>query len=250
MNNKFNLGLIILSSSGYEEVAIKNLELLLENFNTNPFYEIFLATSYEYKNNDSSIKIISDTNFTARLQKSLNNLESDFVLLWLDDFRCKFVNQNLFFDSLDILKKNNAGACKLFPVERPEIPIPGNSNFGIYDNRSLGRLNTQPTIYKKKYLLDLLSKNESLWQFENNHNVRSLGKSDLVLGSYRKIINYNEVIRKGKFFRKYKIYYGNNKIKKLGFLEEKKIQAILFVNRFLIKIFGYPLLIRVKRFLI
>ena len=73
--------------------------------------------------------------------------------------------------------------------------------------KKIGRVNTQPAIWKKSFLSDLLFGDESLWEFEINAAVRSDALPSNVLGVYSNLIEYDEVVKRGKYRNRYKKKY-------------------------------------------
>ena len=111
----------------------------------------------------------------------------------------------------------NAGVVKLHAVPRPDYGIAGQPNIGIFlPGKKIGRINTQPAIWKKTYLQELLYEDENLWEFEVNSSVRSNSLSSNVLGVYKHAITYDEVVKRGKFRNRYRWKYAK-------FLESEKI---------------------------
>ena len=243
------LSIILLSSENYEHLAIENIEKFLKKINDKIECEVILASSKENINLQKSYKFVYDEVFSNRLIKALNKVNNNFILLWLDDYLIKKINFTLLLKAFDLFEKFNIGACKLYPIEKPKIYIPGNPFFGIYDNKPLGRLNTQPTIYEKSFLNSIIASNESLWEFENNHSTRSIPQNKMVFGSLKKIIDYDEIIKGGKFFRKYKKLYP--KITNIDSMTLREEFTIIFKSklyRILIAIFGYNILIKMKKY--
>lgn len=244
------LSIILLSSDNYEELALENLEMLLNKFGDKVSYDVVLASSADNLNKlNTKHKFVFDKVFSKRLIKAISKIETEYVMLWLDDYRIKNINFVLFEKCFHLFKNFNAGACKLFPIETPRIHVPGMKDFGIYDQYPLGKLNTQPTIYEKKFLEKLIVPNENLWEFENNHSVRSISEKKIIFGALSKIIDYEEIVKKGKFIRKYKKLYPNIiNIKKLSIKENISITLKGKIFRVLLRFFRYNNLIKIKKF--
>lgn len=246
------LSIILLSSNKFERLALENLGILLNKLKSKVNCDFVLASSADNSLDlNTECKFVHDEIFSERLIKAIDKTESDFVMLWLDDYRLNSINFVLFEKCFKLFSILNAGACKLTPVEYPKILIPGISDFGMFDYYPLGRLNTQPTIYQKEFLKSLIIPKESLWEFENNHSIRSISKNKMVIGSLSYIINYDEIIKRGKFLRKYKKLYPS--IKNIESMSLREAAVNYFTNkiyRFLMKIFGYNKLKKIKKIFI
>ena len=98
----------------------------------------------------------------------------------------------------------------------PDYGIAGQPNIGIFlPGKKIGRINTQPAIWKKHTCKNLYE-DENLWEFEVNSSVRSSSLSSNVLGVYKHAITYDEVVKRGKFRNRYRWKYAK-------FLESEKI---------------------------
>ena len=91
------LSIILLTSDQYEELALENLEMLLNKFKNKVSYDVVLASSEDNLHKlNTEHKFVFDTVFSDRLIKALSKIETEYVMLWLDDYRIKNINFTLF----------------------------------------------------------------------------------------------------------------------------------------------------------
>lgn len=159
----------------------------------------------------------SGRQWTGRVREHLKQISEEKIILLLEDyFTCGFDN-NTVNEVSSIMNCYNAGVVKLHAVPRPDYGIAGQPNLGIFlPGKKIGRVNTQPAIWKKTYLQKLLFEDENLWEFEVNSAVRSNSLSFNVLGVYKHAITYDEVVKRGKFRNRYRWKYAE-------FLESENI---------------------------
>ncbi len=179
--------------------------------------------------------------WTGRVKEHLKQISEEKIILLLEDYFICGIDKNLVNDVSLLMGSYNAGVVKLHAVPRPDYGIAGQPNIGIFlPGKKIGRINTQPAIWKKTYLQELLYEDENLWEFEVNSSVRSNSLSSNVLGVYKHAITYDEVVKRGKFRNRYRWKYAK-------FLESEKIannrgflgvsEEILFeISHFLTKV--------------
>ena len=146
--------------------------------------------------------------WTGRVKEHLKQISEEKIILLLEDYFICGIDKNLVNDVSLLMGSYNAGVVKLHAVPRPDYGIAGQPNIGIFlPGKKIGRINTQPAIWKKTYLQELLYEDENLWEFEVNSSVRSNSLSSNVLGVYKHAITYDEVVKRGKFRNRYRWKY-------------------------------------------
>lgn len=204
--------------------------------NTDLCCQIYVGLEQKKLNIDGVTELgcASGRQWTGRVREHLKQISEEKIILLLEDyFTCGFDN-NTVNEVSSIMNSYNAGVVKLHAVPRPDYGIAGQPNLGIFlPGRKIGRVNTQPAIWKKTYLQKLLYEDENLWEFEVNSSVRSNSLSSNVLGVYKHAITYDEVVKRGKFRNRYRWKYAE-------FLKSENIPSnrgfLSVVNEILIEI--------------
>lgn len=168
--------------------------------------------------------------WTGRVRDHLAQIKHDYLVVLLEDYFVHSVDEKSIGELVELAPSFEAGVIKLLPAPRPSSGIPGCANIGFYEDHLLGRVNTQPALWKKDYLLSLLFRDESLWQFEINSAIRSIVSDKNVLGLYHPVLRYDEVVKRGKFRRRYKNRY-NTELEKYAISTNRgylKVSAEIF----------------------
>lgn len=148
--------------------------------------------------------------WTGRVRDHLEQIREPYVIVLLEDYFIHGLNHTQLNDLIPLMESFKAGVIKLHAVPKPDYGLAGQSNLGLFTlGRKLGRTNTQPALWRKDYLQSLLLGDESLWEFEINGSIRSNAADYTVLGVYRHVIDYDEVVKRGKFRNRYKKRYAD-----------------------------------------
>lgn len=154
------------------------------------------------------LKTEAGKQWTGRVREHLKQIEEDNLVLLLEDYFIERVDETALLDLCARMECYNAGVIKLHAVPKPDHGLAGQPNLGLFNRgKKMGRTNTQPALWKKSFLQDLLFEDESLWEFEVNGAVRSSALSHNVLGVYNHVIHYDEVVKRGKFRNRYQTKY-------------------------------------------
>jgi len=148
--------------------------------------------------------------WTGRVREHLKQIDEDYLVMILEDYFIERVDEAALLDLCGKMESHKAGVIKLHAVPRPDYGLAGQANLGLFNRgKKMGRTNTQPALWKKTFLQELLFEDESLWEFEVNGAVRSSALPYNVLGVYSHIIHYDEVVKKGKFRNRYQDKYAD-----------------------------------------
>jgi hypothetical protein len=234
------LSLVVLSSKEYEYLWNNFCNLWIK-YCSNFIIEKYIITSEKNKKY-KGFKVISGVSkacdpWGKRILEALKKIRSQNVLLMTDD--CFVIN------NLDLKEMSE---CYNFFVNNNisylRISVTPNENFYYKKGKyfipyfSFHRICLQPSLWKKKYLIRLLKKQENPRQFEMNGSLRTK-KSDLIYSTNYDVIKYIEFVRNGKitpeaiYHIKKKSLKINRKYKYMNFFEifiyyYKKIKFILF----------------------
>ena len=146
--------------------------------------------------------------WSSRVREHLKQIQEDKIILLLEDYFVSGLDQNAVVEIVELMDRYSAGVVKLYSEPKPDHGMAGMPNLGMFlPGKKIGRVNTQPAIWKKSFLSDLLFGDESLWEFEINAAVRSDAIPSNVLGVYSNLIEYDEVVKRGKYRNRYKKKY-------------------------------------------
>lgn len=237
---KYDCTILVNSCDKYEDILDTFFELLHRFWPDIPF-EIALSTeSLEYKNKYFEIKNLHPKNkecsWTERIEDTLNQISSNYVLLMLDDlFLYDYVQTEKVLENLQSLKEND----KI--VNFTYWPILNDTEESVYPGfkkrKEVAKYKVAAILglwNKKHFLKYVKGYKENIWEFEPNATIRSntLYKSDEFYVSKdfpKQIFPYNFAkygLFSGKWFKANKELFKSLGIKiafkKRGFYNEKE----------------------------
>jgi len=138
----------------------------------------------------------NDLGWSKNLKDYLENIDTPYVLLLLDDFLIlKKPKIELIEDGFDLMKKNNAVYLRL--NDKPKADKKISNIFGTINYYSDYRSSLQPAIWKKDILLNLCDYNFNPWLFEWRAGIVQETIDDVFLGVFEDIIFTQHCIEKG-----------------------------------------------------
>ena len=147
----------------------------------------------------------SGLSWSQRLFDSLAQCDSEFVSIFLEDFYIEsYVNNDEFLKCLRYMQNHKNINSIIFSKE-PGIGKIINELPGFAYRRYLSpfKLTTHIGIYRKSFLLNILKKNESAWEFETSGSVRSLFKKGRYIckadSNFTFPYHYGLLVSKGKY---------------------------------------------------
>jgi glycosyltransferase involved in cell wall biosynthesis len=145
----------------------------------------------------------ADESWSASLRWFLNRLETENVLLLLEDFfLCDRVLTESVLANLAALRTLAGTVLRLHPNPRPTIKVPGYPKIGEQHRLAPFRVSSQASIWNRRALLDLLRDGESPWEFELRGTIRSQAEARGFYCTVKQEFPYRHVIDKGKWFWK------------------------------------------------
>lgn len=199
-----SLSILICSCDKYSFIWDLHFDFLRVNWNDCP-YPIYLGTdSKSYKTHLTLFNNSNDRSWSSCLISWLSQVETDYVLLTLDDFILQHqVRNSDILESLDFVIQENIDCLRLIVRPKPFDTHSKNSNFGKFNNFMPYLIAVQPSIWKKSSLLSLLRSGESIWEFEYNASKRAVSDGTFKLyGTYKTIFNYGlHIVDGGKLLR-------------------------------------------------
>ena len=142
-------------------------------------------------------------NWSARAVEHLTQLDSQYVLMMLEDYMLdRPVDNTVLEKLLALMDLYDLHAIRLFPDPPPQVAMPGVPIIGFQGEGQLNRTNTHATIWRRESLLELIRPGESLWEFEINGSVRSIRFAGGICGCWQPALHYVMAIGKGRWFRR------------------------------------------------
>tara|TARA_A100001011_G_scaffold334250_1_gene362491 strand:- start:1455 stop:2261 length:807 start_codon:yes stop_codon:yes gene_type:complete len=195
--NLKDLSLVILSSEDYEYLWSNFTHLWNKYCNELKIRKYLISTK---KNGIINKFKIIRSNFnkediwSKRILSSVKKINSENLLVLTDDlFISEKINIKEFIKTYMFFKKNKILHLRLCPSYR----LPFKKKIFFLNYYSFHRISLQPSLWNKKYLLQMLSNKETPRQFEIYGSIRTKIKDKIYYSNYY-IIKYIEIIRKGK----------------------------------------------------
>ncbi len=169
-----NVGVLVMSCDAYSDLW-QPFFTLFERYWSDCPLPIYLSSNFKVFEH-SKVKNISTqraTNWSDEMRETLRQFPHDYIIYFQEDyFLRKKVDNTLIFSILNTVINMNAAYCRLFPFPPPDLSSP-TEGVGIIAPHAIYRTSLQAAIWEKTSLLNLLSDNESPWDFEVNASQRS-----------------------------------------------------------------------------
>lgn len=215
-----NISMILMTCDKYEDTWYPFVTQLKSNWSefNMPIYIGTETKKFSYQGFDIRCPLANGpvyNQWSNRLLKLLQHIDSDYILFFLDDFWLSEKVDNIRFENaLSCLKSNSdiGFICLLHeekyylkPEQRINIVESEFEEFNEWKKGLPFRITTQAGIWKKKYLMKILRSHESAWYFETRATWRSKYYKERVLNAKKSIFNYpiGGVIGGGKLYRDY-----------------------------------------------
>ncbi|HZQ51634.1 MAG TPA: hypothetical protein VFB14_05520 [Bryobacteraceae bacterium] len=166
-------------------------------------FPVYLGLNQE-RYRDARVRVIQageDRSWSSNLRSFLNQTDSTYVLLLLEDFfLSKAVQTGEVLRHLGALDALHGTMLRLVPNPPPNTRISAYSSFGSIHPSAPYRVSAQAAIWKRTGLLDVLDDRENPWEFESNATARSRLYRDGFFCSYRPLLPYRHVVERGEWF--------------------------------------------------
>ncbi len=204
------VAIIIFAYEGFEDIWPIFFNRIKKYWSDVPF-KVYFASSKPIETDFDFIflKVDKEKTWTERLCSALNEIESKYVLLLLEDWLItKNVDSTKIEDVTNFIEKNKILYYKFF---LPSFSSNYEKNFSIDsnryhidENRRYG-ISIQPSIWNKEYLISLLENLKiDAWQFEkelDNMNLIDEKSRKKYIFDKRNLLNLTHALRKGKYTR-------------------------------------------------
>lgn len=180
--NKGEVTILVNSCDLYEDTWYPFFSLLKMHWPDCPYRIVLNTETKKYDcpfMNVETINSGSDLSWTARLRYALNQIDSEFVLFFLEDFFIlEPVRLEVFDKALNIIRENkDVGLVHFTPTEK-EMPEPKNDLdncfYELPVRKHTLRTRVAVSLFRKEYFLRLLYKDENPWQYERESHIRSM----------------------------------------------------------------------------
>lgn len=145
-------------------------------------YDMILSTETKNFNCDcfyvKTVNSDSELSWSARLKNVLNQIETEYVLFFLEDFfLLEKVRVDIFERALNLIENNHEIGLITFSKRRWGSSFPAETDYEkcfIELKKDVkNRTNVLVGLWRKEYFLKLIYGDENPWEYEKNSNIRS-----------------------------------------------------------------------------
>lgn len=240
MKNK-KLTILVSSFDGYSDIW-PSFEKIFKNNWSDCEYPIKITSNFLECNGLETIKTGEEINWSTRMIKAIESIDSDYVLLLLEDYLIgKKVDSNKFDSIVNKIVKEEINYFRLtnFPKSKNSKAI--EEYAPIYQDEEYG-INLQAAIWKVSYLKKVLHKySGNAWEFEIGLLSETVDAPHKAIPGCYTMLNDPLCILNGvlkgkwfpstiKFFKKQGIIIDSSHRGMLSFLEVLKYESMQFVK--------------------
>lgn len=198
------LAIVICTSNSYSNFINIFLHFFRKNFNTNINAKLYAVgiTKHIQIEGVSFLPSSLDENasWSNRVVDGLSQISEKNILLLTEDILFTKSNKNISFDEIfDLFISNEFDYLRLSPFPAPTKKL--TKLYGEVSPYIIHRISMQPSLWKYDFLMSIIQKNESIWEFEVKGSRRSR-RSNKIMALNNYLIPYEEVISRGKITRK------------------------------------------------
>lgn len=180
MDNKVTI--LVNSCDKYEDAWEPFFRLLRIHWPECENYKIVLSTETKsYNCSFLDVKTVNangNQSWSARLKSTLGQIETEYVLFFLEDFfLLEKVRTDIFDKALELIESDKKVGLITFSKRRYGSTFPDKTDYErcfIEQPKSVkNRTNVLVGLWRKEYFLKLLYGDENPWEYEKNSNIRS-----------------------------------------------------------------------------
>ena len=172
-----------------------------------------------------TIPVGDDIAWGANLFKLINQIDKEYIILFLDDFLLyKSIENDLILELIKYTQKEDLDCLRLrpSPVPSKRVDSVDNIDLGIILPGEPYRISTQVSVWKKSFLKSICIDKMSAWDFELSGS-KTVNTIDCkIYGVYTDVIHTDHCIEKGKWLES-----GVALAKQNGFTPDLSIRPIL-----------------------
>lgn len=235
-----NVALLISTCDKFSDLWDSHIELLKKNW-IGDLWKIYMVTDRPTTKHYDGVEIIAaegDLDFPMRIKYALNFIETDYVLLTLDDY---FLIEKAYSNKLNYLA-NKAEVEQIDYLLLYGRRKNDNKKFEAVENLTPIDLSQRyavtlyPAIWKKDFLKNSVQEDLSPWLYEPKLTVYSREKNAKCFFSRSGTYQILDVVRKGKVLHKALRYFKKNGIDigsrpTISYFTEFKLASMEFVSR-------------------
>lgn len=221
--------LLILSCDDYSDLWDGHIKLLEQNWPDRSIRACIVTNKPTSKKYNGIDIIVSphDMEWSDRLAYALKHIQTDYVMITLDDyFLIKPVSNARISLLLEMMQEENLSYIRLFPRPKRATREEFTGYTRIYriDTNENYSVNLYPGIWSKDFLQYAAISSQPPWQFEVSlpRRAREYGAQCVV--SYNSDFVILDVVRKGKvlhkaarYFKRHDVYHGNRPIQSYAY---------------------------------
>lgn len=173
--------LLVNSCDKYEDAWDPFFRLLKIHWPNCPYDVVLSTESKQYCCDFLQVKTVnSDSNlsWSSRLKDTLNQIETEYILFFLEDFfLMSSVKEEILLSAMNLMQRNSKIGVISF---NPDIDNDLWFTKGNYDKyfveitrKSKYRINAVASLWRKDFLVSILKDGESPWEFEINGTKRA-----------------------------------------------------------------------------
>ncbi len=193
---------LVSSCDAYSDLWTPFFTLFWRNWPDCP-YSVYLGTNCAHFA-DARVRTLNaggDESWSKNLRFFLNQIDSEYVLLLLEDFFLTgSVSTTAVSEYVSTLDTLNGTLLRLFPNPPPDSRVDGYAYVGSIHQLAPFRVSAQAGIWKRSRLLTLLRDEENAWEFELNGTARTRGSAGGFYCTYKPILPYVHVVEQGLWF--------------------------------------------------
>lgn len=141
-----------------------------------------------------------DVTWASSLRAMLDRIQSEYVILMLEDFFLMETVDNARVEGLaDVAIAERVGCLRLYSIYPPEHPVAGHSDLGAFEPGDWWRITAQAAIWRVDTLRQLLLPGFSAWDFELVGSQMSDFMPDRIWGVKTPALVYDHAVEKGKW---------------------------------------------------
>ena len=172
---------------------------------------------------DESLNIVNIENdrklsWSERLANAIKQASSDYVLLMMDDFYLRAPVDDGMFNKILQYMSGNEDVVSITFLNEPGITskvVPEIEGFYYRKKVCQYKMTAHITLYRKDFLLNILRKGESAWDFEINGSFRAAFTNKKFIGpkkSAKFVFQYDfgSLVVRGKYYKPVKEYFEKN----------------------------------------
>lgn len=161
-----------------------------------------LSDNYRIENGSHfDREIILDGGWSEMILTALEEVNTPYVMLWMDDYLlCDYVKNDKIEELIKVVKKYSAANLRL--MESPMIPCNvynDKESIGYYKPGTAYSISTQVGIWNSNFLKMNIKPNWSAWDFERKGSLEIIDEQHPFLVALDYTFPYEEAVRRGKW---------------------------------------------------